>query len=259
MKYRILGKEKRLAIGVYPAVSLAKARKVALEAREQVADGRDPSINKRIQKDLAKVSAENSFKAIALEWFENWKDGKGVNSVTRTMGLLNNWLFPSLGDMPITDITPPELLRTLRKIESSKKGDSQNLYMTKRARELSGQVFRYAIVTGRAVNNPSRELGVALKAHKVKHFPSITEPHKIGKLMLAIDSYDGGIVVKTALSLSAHIFCRPKEIRCLEWSEINWSELRIEIPADKMKMKEPLIIPLSKETAIKKFHSCQCF
>lgn len=244
LKYRILGKEKRLSIGVYPAISLAKARKLALEAREQVAEGIDPSIKKRIQKDLAKVAAENSFKAIALEWFENWKGGKVTNSITRTKGLLNNWLLPTIGNIPITEITPPELLRTLKKIENSTKGGSNNHYMAKRAKELSGQIFKYAIATGRAFNNPSRDIGIALKPHQVKHFSSITEPRKIGKLMLAMDSYDGGIVVKTALHLSAYIFCRPIEIRRLEWKEINWEESRIEFPAEKMKMREPLMVPM---------------
>jgi len=247
LKYRLNDKENRFSIGVYPDISLANARKVALKTRELVAEGIDPNARKRAEKNATKMAASDSFEMIAKEWLENWKGDKSKTTIVRAEGILKNWLLPTLGHMAITDITPPELLRTLKRIESSVKNASNNVYSAKRAKELSGQIFRYGIATGRTFIDPSRDIGAALKPHTTKHFSAITEPKDIGRLMLAIETYDGGIVVKTALYLSAYLFCRPTELRHLEWSEFNWEENRIEIPAEKMKMREPLIIPLSDQ------------
>lgn len=236
-KYRFCKKEKLLALGVYPEISLASARSQRDEAREQIRNGIDPSLNKKAIAIARQESAENSFEVIANEWF--MIRGKKSDGDRRLKNLLKRDLFPYIGRRPIKDITPPELLQVLRRIESRTKD------MARRARQYAGQIFRYAIQTGRAERDPSADLKGALKVHSRGHFSAITDPKELGRLMADIKGYSRGTpVVKAALELSALFFCRPKELRHLEWSEVNWEEQRIELPASKMKMNQPHIIPL---------------
>ena len=239
--YRFAGKRKTLALGVYPDVSLADARKSHLIAREQIAAGIDPSQAKKIKKMTKNLVSSDSFEAIAREWFNQKMSSMSDGHKKRTMRILEKDLFPSLGSRPVSNITAPEVLAVLTKIES------RTVDIAHRAKQTAGLVFRYAIATGRCNNDPARDLSGALKTRKKKHLASITDPNEVGALMFAINSYLGTPIVKTALALSAYLFQRPGEIRHMEWSEINWDDNRWEIPAHKMKMKREHIVPLSSQ------------
>ena len=240
--YAFGGKRKTLSIGTYPALSLRDTRLKHQEAIEKIREGIDPSEQKQAAKLTRHLAAEDSFKAISLEWFETKMRDKSESHQKRTMAALENDLFPKLGIKPISQISSPELLATLKKIEA--RGAIET---AKRARQTTGQIFRYAIATGRAINNPSEPLKDALKTPKKKHHPTIIEPEEIGKLMVMIDNYTGTPIVKAALQLSPLLFQRPGEIRHMEWNEINWEDKRWEIPAEKMKMRQPHIVPISEQ------------
>jgi integrase len=176
---------------------------------------------------------------VATEWYETKMGDKSDSHRDRTLRLLKNDLYPPLGSRPINQIEPPELLMALRKIEARGAVD-----MAHRAKQTAGQVFRYAVATGRAERDPSADLKDALKSRTKKHYPAITEPKEVGKLLIAIDAYEGTPVVKTAMQLSPILFQRPGEIRAMEWNEINWEAEQWELPAEKMKMGQPHIVPL---------------
>ncbi len=242
LKYRFGGKEKLLALGVYPDVPLAKAREKCADARSLLDDGRDPGVTKRLKKLADKYEGENTFRAVALEWYENKMGVKSHSYRHRTKRLLENDLYPSLGSRPIAQIEPPELLTVLRKVESRGAID-----MAHRAKQTAGQVFRYAVSTGRCVRDPTADLKGALKSRNKKHYASITDPEGVAKLLIAIDGFEGTPVVKTALQLSPILFQRPGEIRSMEWAEINWKAEQWELPAEKMKMGQAHIVPLPKQ------------
>jgi integrase len=241
-KYRFGGKEKLLALGVYPDLSLSDARELRDQARNQLAKGIDPSAAKRVKKQAQVTEGGNSFKIVASEWFETQMKDKAKGYQERTWRGLKNDLFPALGSRPINQITATELLMALRKVEARGAVD-----MAHRVKQTAGQVFRYGVATGRCERDPTGDLRGALQPVTKKHFAAITEPKAAGNLMLAIDAYEGTPVVKTALQLSAILFQRPGEIRAMEWEEIDWEAERWEIPADKMKMKQQHIVPLSSQ------------
>ena len=240
--YRYAGKRKTLALGVYPEVSLKKAREKHQEARTKLRDGIDPGEQRKIEKLTRHIAAANSFEAIGHEWFKAKMLDKSKSHQDRTLSALERDLFPSLGSRPISNITAPELLATLRKIE-----DRGAIETAHRAKQTAGQIFRYAVATGRAERDPSGDLKGALQHPKKKHLAAITEPDQVGQLMLAIEGYTGSPVVYAALRLSPLLFQRPGEIRHMEWSEINWEEERWEIPAEKMKIRQPHIVPLCNQ------------
>lgn len=241
MKYRIDGREKLLAIGVYPDTSLASARKACNTAREQLTQGIDPSQHKQASKAARKNAVANNFEAVAREWLTR-RGKKSESGDKRLLNMLEKDLFPHLGKGPIGDITPPELLRALRRIEG--RGAIETAH---RAKQYAGQIFRYAVATGRCDRDPSADLTGALKVPIKSHFPAITNPREVGALMVAIHDYQGTPPVKAALKLSPLLFCRPGELRQMEWPEVNFGEKRVELPAEKMKIKEPHIIPLSTQ------------
>jgi integrase len=239
--YRINGKQKTLAIGIYPDISLKAARDKHKEARENLANGIDPNAAKQAQKAADQGAFANSFEVVALEWLQK-RGAKSEGGDKRLNRLLQKDLFPYIGKRPISKITSPDLLKALRRIES--RGAVNTAH---RAKQAAGMVFRYAVATGRAERDPSVDLKDALTQPQKTHFKSITEPAEIGPLLTAINNYRGTPVVMAALKLSPLFFCRPGELRHLEWSEVNFSESRIELPASKMKMKEPHIIPLASQ------------
>lgn len=242
MNYRYLGKQKTLAIGVYPDISLADARKKRDEARRLIAQGHDPSEEKRRAKLSSQANQQNTFQAVALEWHgkqsNTWAETTARN-IRRSMELD---IFPWLGNRPINEITPPELLNVLRKIES--RGAHEKAM---RARSNVGRVFRYAIQAGRAERDPSGDLRGALTPVKTKHHASITDPQAVGQLLRSIDGYRGSFVTKCALQLAPLVFVRPGELRQAEWSEINFERNEWQIPSHKMKMKKQHIVPLSRQ------------
>ncbi len=239
VKYRFAGKEKLLALGVYPELSLKEARNLRDQARKQLDTGLDPSETKRIEKAAKKELAANSFEAIAREWHDNKKNQWTDSHATKILRSLETKLFPTLSHRPINNITAPELLSVLRKIEST-----GALETAHRLKQTAGQIFRYAIITGRAERDPSADLKEAIKTPKKKHLAAITKPQEVAQLLIAIDNFNGTPSVKAALALSPLLFVRPGELRHMEWQEIDWETEQWEIPANKMKMRQPHIVPL---------------
>ena len=240
--YRFAGKRKTMALGVYPDTSLALARKRRDEGRELLARDIDPSQLKKAKRAAMKEMAENNFESIAREWIakqkHKWSNGHTCG-VTRKLELN---IFPWLGKRPIKQITAKDLLTVLGKME--KRGVP---YSAGRVKAIVGQVFRYAIATDRAENDPSAALQGSLTPTITKHRATITAPKKIGGLLRAIDGYDGHIITICALKLAPLVFVRPGELRHAEWSEIDLNSAEWKIPAEKMKMKRPHIIPLSRQ------------
>lgn len=243
LKYRYSGKEKVLALGVHPETGLKEAREKRDEARKLISNGVDPSDVRRAQKAIQGQAEGNSFQAVALEWFAKKMTTKSENYRTRIMRSLEKDLFSVLGSRPIDSISAPQLLAALRKMES--RGAIESAHRTK---QVAGQIFRYAVATGRAERDPSHDLKGALATHKKKHLAAITDPKEVGKLLVAIDSYTGTPSVKAALQLSPLLFCRPGELRQMEWREIDWDKAQWEIPPEKMKMGQPHIVPLSRQS-----------
>ncbi|AOS96731.1 Prophage CP4-57 integrase [Microbulbifer aggregans] len=235
-------KERQLALGVYPETSLKRARKLRDDARQLLLDGVDPCDHRKARQVENLDAATNTFEALAREWFATRMGDKSESHRKRTLRLLERDLFPYLGRRAIADITPPELLTTLKRIE-----DRGAVETAKRAKQVASMVFRFAIAGGRANNDPAAVVGGQLLPSRPQHFPTITTPSEVGKLLTAIDNYQGTPTVRAALKLSPLLFCRPGELRALEWREINWEEQRIELPAAKMKMRHPHIIPLANQ------------
>jgi len=239
-KYRFGGKEKRLSLGVYPDVTLKTARAKRDSMRQQLAVGIDPGQARKAEK-LSRAGAE-SFEAIAREWHARFSPGWVASHSERILKRLENDVFPWLGGRPIDDIRAPELLTVLRRIE-----DRGALETAHRAMQNCGQVFRYAVATGRAERDPTGDLRGAIPPAKEKHHATITDPKRIGELLRAIDGYAGYLVTKTALRLSPLVFVRPGELRRAEWSEINFDAAEWRIPAQRMKMRQEHIVPLSSQ------------
>jgi integrase len=242
LKYRYFGKEKVLALGVYPKLPLTDARKERDVGKALLDEGVDPTQAKKTKKLAGNEAAANSFEVVATEWFKTKMCDRSKNHQVRTMRALEKDLFPQIGKQPISKIGAPELLLALRKIEA--RGAIETAH---RAKQTAGQIFRFAIATGLAERDPSADLKGALMNPKKKHLAAITEPKEVSKLLVAIDGFRGTTVVKTALLLSPLLFCRPGELRHMEWTEINWEKERWEIPAAKMKMKQQHIVPLSRQ------------
>jgi len=223
--YRFAGKQKTLALGSYPDVSLADARSHRDEARKSVADGIDPAVEWKREKATSRIAGGNTFEGIGLEWMtkQEWTD------VTRDkcVWMLERFLFPWLGGRPVSEIDAPELLAALRRIERLGK-----LHTAQRVKQRAGQIFRYAVATGRATRDPSADLRGALKAPKVQHRAAITDPTKVGDLMRAIEAFQGSFVVACALKLSPLVFARPGELRHAEWIEFDLDSAMWRLPAD---------------------------
>lgn len=242
MGYRFGSKEKLLALGVYPEITLKAAREKRDAARKLIANGADPSEAKRAEKLAQSIGAANSFAAVAREWYEKEKPHWSDSHATRTLRALEKDLFPRLGNRPIADIKAPELLAELRKVEG--RGAVETAH---RVKQVAGQVFRYAVATGRAERDPSGDLKGALAMPKETHHAAITDPTQVGALLVTIDEYSGTPTVRAALQLSPLFFVRPGVLRSMEWTEINWGENRWEIPASKMKTGQPHIVPLCRQ------------
>jgi len=239
-KYRFGGKEKRLSLGVYPDVSLKAAREKRDAARQQLAAGINPGQARRAEK-LARAGAE-SFEAIARQWHAKFSPGWVASHGDRILKRLEKDLFPWVGKRPIAEIKAPALLAVLRRIES--RGALETAH---RAMQNCGQVFRYAVATGRAQRDPTGDLRGALPAPKEKHHASIIDPKRIGELLRAIDAYEGFFATKCALRLAPLVFVRPGELRKAQWPEIDLDKAEWRIPAERMKMREQHIVPLSRQ------------
>jgi integrase len=218
------------------------ARQRCDDARKLLANDVDPGVAKKVRKAAKAGLTENGFEFVAREWhtknLHNWKQ----SNADKLLNLLQNDIFPWLGNRPIGEITAPELLQTIRRIES--RGVLETAH---RARSLCGQIFRYAVATGRAQRDPAADLRGALPAVKHKHHASITDPKAIGQLLRDIDNYSGTFTVKCAFRLSPLFFVRAGELRQAEWAEIDLDKAEWRIPASKMKMNTVHIVPLATQ------------
>lgn len=249
MSYRMLGKQKTLALGVYPAVSLAQARKRRDAAKEQLAQGIDPSSAKQNAIHEKKLAAANTYENVAREFHKLKSAGWSEAHRGKWIRLNELYMFPSIGNMPIKEIKASKALDALRKVEA--KGI---LSTAQDLQQILGQVFRFAVQTGRIEQNPISDLRGALKPHVPKHFSAVIEPMKVGELLRAIEGYSGQPTTLAALKLSALFFQRPGNIRAMEWSWINFDKAMLTIPADQMKRTlhqktngSPHFVPLAKQ------------
>lgn len=242
LKYRFAGKEKLLSLGSYPATTLKDARERRDAARRLLEAGVDPGQERKRQKLDQAVSAANTFNAIANEYIDKIeREGRASSTIVKVRWFLE-LLDPSLEARPISDISPQELLAALRKVEARGR-----LETAQRLRSFADRVFRYAIATSRATTNPAEPLRGALTSPRVRHHPAVLEPDRVGALLRAIETYDGYPEVRFALLLAPHVFVRPGELRHAEWSEFDWEKKMWTIPAEKMKMRQPHLVPLSRQ------------
>ncbi|QLO79917.1 tyrosine-type recombinase/integrase [Klebsiella grimontii] len=241
MKYRFNGKEKRMAFGVYPAVSLAQARALRDEAKKKLAEGIDPSFAKKEEKLVRDVQLNNTFQAVALEWHgtkvSRWSDGYASDIIEA----FNKDIFPYIGQQPVNEIKPLVLLNVLRRMES--RGATEK---AKKVRQRCSEVFRYAIVTGRAEYNPAADLTSAMSGHESKHYPFLTV-EELPDFFKALAGYTGSPLVVLAARLLILTGVRTGELRGAFWSEFDFEKAVWEIPAERMKMKRPHLVPLSTQ------------
>lgn len=251
-RFRHMGNASIVTLGEYPAMSLAEARSGRDKARALVKGGANPAHAAKAEKAARLERAGNSFLSVALEFIaKREKEGMTPGSVDRARRLVEKDLA-SIGNLPVAEVSAPSLLAALRKMEQ--KGIVASAH---RARGLAGQIFRYAIATGRAERNPAADLIGALERVQTTHLPSIILPRKIGELLRAIYSYKGLPATVAALKLAPMVFVRPGELRAAEWSEIDLDKAIWDIPAEKMKMKQPHVVPLSEQavTVLRELHS----
>jgi integrase len=240
-QYRYAGKQKLLSFGVYPSISLVEAREKRETARKQLANEIDPGDLKKAQKAARIENASNSFEAVTREWHERFKTQWSEAHSERILKRLELDIFPWIGARPIGEIKPPEMLSVLRRVEA------RTLETAHRLKIACGQVFRYAVATGRAERDPVADLRGALPPVKNKHFAAPTDPKDVAPLLRAIDEYDGSFVVKCAMRLAPLFFVRPGELRKAEWSEIDLDAAEWNIPGHRMKMKEAHLVPLARQ------------
>ncbi|WP_145577681.1 tyrosine-type recombinase/integrase [Yersinia alsatica] len=241
LKYRFVGKEKMLSIGVYPDVSLADARQKRDEARKVLAAGGDPGEVKKADKLAQKLSSENTFEAIAREWHKQKADRWSLRYRDEIIDTFEKDIFPYLGRRPIAEIKPMELLETLRRLE--KRGALEKM---RKVRQRCGEVFRYAIVTGRAEYNPAPDLATALATPKKTHFPFLTA-EELPYFIRDLAGYTGSVITKTATQIIMQTGVRTQELRFARWEDIDFAKRLWEIPPEVMKMKRSHIVPLSEQ------------
>ncbi|MEJ1358421.1 MAG: integrase arm-type DNA-binding domain-containing protein [Candidatus Sedimenticola sp. (ex Thyasira tokunagai)] len=240
-KYRFDGKEKQLSLGVYPDVGLKDARERRDEARKQVAAGIDPSEHRKAKKASREEQSANSFEVIAREWFAKHSPNWTADHADRIIRRLERDIFPWVGGKPIADITAPLLLEAVRRIEN--RGALETAH---RALGDCGQVFRYAVATGRAERDPSGDLRGALPPVKGrKHFAAVTEPKKVAKVLRVLDGYEGTLTVRCALRLAPLVFVRPGELRHAQWADIDLEAAEWRYTVTKTNTQH--IVPLSHQ------------
>lgn len=244
LKYRIDGREKKLAIGKYPDVTLAEARQKRDDARRMIAAGKDPSLEKKRTKLRRRIGADNTFGAIADEYCEKQKNDESWAPATATRSeYLLSLLRGSLWSTPIADIEAIDVYAAVKRIQ-----DAGNIESAHRTMQLAGAVFRHAILTGRLSSDPTRDLRGGLAKRKVTNYAAIVDPDGVGQLMRAIEGFEGQPLTKLALQLSPHVFVRPGELRTAEWSEVDFDAAVWSISAHKTKMRKPHHVPLSRQS-----------
>ncbi len=241
LKYRFLGAEKRLALGAYPLVSLKDARAKRDEAKRLLADGQDPGAVRQAEKARSLELAANSFEAVAREWIARHLDAKAPGHRDKVVRRLERDVFPYLGRRPVADITAPDILTVLRRIEN--RGVLETAH---RAQQNIGQVIRYAIATGRAVNDPTQSLRGALPAYVPRHMAApADDPQAVGAILRSLDAFKGGPIVAPAIKLLPLLFCRPGELRAMRWEQIDLEHAQWRYMVSKTKTDH--LVPLSRQ------------
>jgi integrase len=240
LAYRFAGKQKQLALGVYPEVSLRLARERRDEARKLLTVNRDPGVERKVEK--ARTAGAESFDAVAAEWQAKNRARWSEAHAERLQAAYRNDLQPHLGNVPVRELNAPVILAALRRVEAR-----GALEQARRCKAFCNGVMRYAVATGLADRNPVTDLAGAMETRTVRHHASITDPKKVGKLIRDIRAYDGFFVTKCALELLPLVFTRPGELRKAEWPEFDLDAAEWRIPAHRMKMREQHIVPLSKQ------------
>ncbi len=240
LKYRFAAKEKRLSLGVYPEIGLKEARERREAAKRLLADGIDPSVERRVQKIATVERVANSFEAVAREWHAKYTPSWSESNAKKVLARLENDVFPWLGSRPIADLKAPELLAVCRRVESRGALDTAH-----RVLQTCGQIFRYAVATGRAERDPSGDLRGALPPARGKHFAAPTDPKEVAGLLRMFDAFTGTFVVKCALQLAPMLFVRPGELRTAEWADVSLDEAEWRFVSSKRDV--PHIVPLSTQ------------
>jgi len=242
LKYRFAGKEKLISFGSYPVVTLACAREKRDDAKKHLASGRDPSVQRKLDRIIEAKAARNTFGAVAAEHLDNM----AANGLAETTLIKNRWMLQvlaaPLAHRPVAEIMPIEVLDVLKRIEKSGRRET-----ARKLRSMIGSVFRYAVVTLRATNDPTAPLRGALLTPKVQHRPAIINERQLGVLLHAIDEYDGWPTLRAALQVIALTMTRPGDVRFMRRSEINFERAVWRIPAERMKMRRPHDVPLSRQ------------
>ena len=242
LDYTFGGKRRTVVLGHYPELSLADARARREESRQRLENGAEPlSLSARRDRNLDR-SKSDSFEAIAREWFAEFSRNWAPSHSTKVMGRLERCVFPWIGESPIAEVKPPDLLRLLRRII-----DGGSLDTAHRARQICSQIFRYAAATGRAEHDPAALLKGAIPPVRQSHFAAITDPREVGPLMQTIEGYRGSPVTRAALQMAALTFVRPGELRGALWAEVDLPQAEWRIHGERMKMRQSHIVPLSRQ------------
>jgi integrase len=238
-RYRVGGREKLISLGTYPDTSLKLAREKRDDARRDLAAGIDPSA----QRLAAKMAAADTFEAIGREWLKVQEPKLSAATRAKAEWILTTFVFPHIGSRPIGEIEATDVLRLLRRVESRGKHETAH-----RTRQRCSQIFRFAVASARARRDVTVDLRGALAAVKTESLAAIVEPARIGELLRAIEGYQGHPAVTAALKLAPYVFVRPGELRAAEWSEIDVADSAWRIPAERMKMKSPHVVPLASQS-----------
>ena len=242
MAYRFEGKQKTVCFGAYPALSLKEAREKRDESKALLARGIDPSLHKQAAKAASIAETANAYEVVAREWHAKYAPGWTESNAERVLARQAKDVFPFIGKRPIAQISAPELLAVLRKVEERGALDTAH-----RILQDTSRIFRYAIATGRAERDPGADLKGALPVPRKGHFSTIVDTKEIGQLLRDIDAYSGNLIVRAALRLAPYVFVRPGELRKAEWSEFDLENAEWRIPAKRMKMRVLHIVPLSRQ------------
>lgn len=241
LKYRHLGKDKRIALGSYPEVGLAEARQKRDDARRQIRDGIDPLAERKREKLVAMYNAANSFVEVAKEYIDKMvREGRADTTTTKA-----NWLLEQLAPLanrPLADLKPVDVLAALKRIEAKGKHET-----SRRCRSFASRVFRYGVATGRAETDPTSVLRGALITPKTTHHGAILDLNAVGDLLRSIDTYSGHLITRIAMQVAPHVMARPGELRQALWPEFDLEAAVWKIPAERMKMRRPHAVPLSRQ------------
>lgn len=241
-KYRVNGKEKRLALGRYPDVTLSEARAHRDQACLKLREGLDPCLERKREKLAARLSAAATFSQIADEYIQRMADSGRADATLKKARWFKTLVDPAIGDMPIADIDPQMLLAALKKFEA------RGTYETaKKCRSFISRVYKHAAVTGRASSDPAAMLQGALINPKARHFAAILEPSALGAFLRAVEGYDGSPITKLAMQILPHVFLRPGELRLAVWDEICFEKNVWQVPLGRMKSRRPHSVPLSSQ------------